>query len=87
MRWATDPGFSVGVRFLSGVPARNRHYTYQAHGIAYIVDLCTAAIKYKVSKIGNGYSRLMVGIVKWLRPRIVVPIYVGSNPTTHPTRK
>ena len=27
----------------------------------------------------------MVGIVKWLRPRVVAPVYVGSNPTTHPT--
>ena len=26
----------------------------------------------------------MVGIVKWLRPRVVAPVYVGSNPTTHP---
>ena len=26
----------------------------------------------------------MVGIVKRLRPRVVVPVYVGSNPTTHP---
>ena len=29
----------------------------------------------------------MAGIVKWLRPRIVVPIYVGSNPTTRPIKK
>ncbi len=53
------PGFSVRVRFLLGVPAMNRHYTYQAHGIAYIVDLCTAAIKYKVSKVGNGFHRFI----------------------------
>ncbi len=26
----------------------------------------------------------MAGIAKWLRPRIVVPIYVGSNPTVRP---
>ena len=26
----------------------------------------------------------MVGIVKWLRHRIVAPVCVGSNPTTHP---
>ena len=26
----------------------------------------------------------MVGIVKWLRHRIVIPACVGSNPTTHP---
>ena len=26
----------------------------------------------------------MADIVKWLRPRIVVPIYVGSNPTIRP---
>ena len=26
----------------------------------------------------------MAGIVKWLRPRIVVPLCVGSNPTTRP---
>ena len=26
----------------------------------------------------------MVGIVKWLRHRVVAPVYVGSNPTTHP---
>ena len=32
------------------------------------------------------YAKLtsMVGIVKWLRPRVVAPVYVGSNPTTHP---
>lgn len=29
----------------------------------------------------------MAGVVKWLRPRIVVPICVGSNPTTRPTKK
>ena len=28
----------------------------------------------------------MVGIVKWLRPRVVAPVCVGSNPTTHPTK-
>ena len=26
----------------------------------------------------------MVGIVKRLRPRVVAPVCVGSNPTTHP---
>ena len=26
----------------------------------------------------------MVLVVKWLRPRIVIPIYVGSNPIMHP---
>ena len=26
----------------------------------------------------------MVGIVKWLRHRIVIPACVGSNPTIHP---
>ena len=26
----------------------------------------------------------MVGIVKRLRPRVVAPVFVGSNPTTHP---
>ena len=26
----------------------------------------------------------VVGIVKRLRPRVVVPVYVGSNPITHP---
>ena len=32
------------------------------------------------------YSKLtgMVGIVKWLRARVVAPVYVCSNPTTHP---
>ena len=29
----------------------------------------------------------MVGIVKWLRHRVVAPVYVGSNPTIHPTKK
>ena len=29
----------------------------------------------------------MAGIVKWLRPRIVVPLCVGSNPTTRPIYK
>ncbi len=28
----------------------------------------------------------MVGIVKRLRPRVVAPVYVGSNPTTHPIK-
>ena len=27
----------------------------------------------------------MVGVVKWLRHRIVIPTCVGSNPTSHPT--
>ncbi len=31
------------------------------------------------------YCSDMVGIVKWLRPRVVAPVYVGSNPTTHPS--
>ena len=26
----------------------------------------------------------MVGIVKWLRPRVVAPVYVSSNLTIHP---
>ena len=26
----------------------------------------------------------MVAIVKRLRPRVVIPLYVGSNPTSHP---
>ena len=29
----------------------------------------------------------MAGVVKRLRPRIVVPICVGSNPTTRPIKK
>ena len=29
----------------------------------------------------------MAGVVKWLRPRIVVPLCVGSNPTTRPIKK
>ncbi len=29
----------------------------------------------------------MADIVKWLRPRIVVPIYVGSNPTIRPIKQ
>ena len=29
----------------------------------------------------------MAGVVKWLRPRIVVPLCVGSNPTTRPIIK
>ena len=28
----------------------------------------------------------MVGIVKWLRPRVVAPVYVSSNLTIHPIR-
>ena len=28
----------------------------------------------------------MAGVVKWLRPRIVVPLCVGSNPTTRPIK-
>ena len=30
------------------------------------------------------YAYNMVGIVKWLRHRVVAPVYVGSNPTIHP---
>ncbi len=30
------------------------------------------------------YSFFMVGIAKWLRPRVVIPICVGSIPTIHP---
>ncbi len=30
------------------------------------------------------YVYNMVGIVKWLRHRVVAPVYVGSNPTSHP---
>ena len=30
-------------------------------------------------------GRHMVGVVKWLRPRVVAPVFVGSNPTIHPT--
>ena len=26
----------------------------------------------------------MVNVAEWLRRRIVVPVYVGSNPTVHP---
>ena len=26
----------------------------------------------------------MVGVVKWLRHRVVAPAFVGSNPITHP---
>ena len=29
----------------------------------------------------------MASVVKWLRPRIVVPLCVGSNPTTRPTKE
>ena len=29
----------------------------------------------------------MVGIVKWLRHRVVAPVYVGSTPTIHPIYK
>ena len=29
-------------------------------------------------------GRHMVGVVKWLRPRVVAPVFVGSNPTIHP---
>ncbi len=29
-------------------------------------------------------SAIVVGIVKRLRPRVVAPVCVGSNPTTHP---
>ncbi len=29
----------------------------------------------------------MAGVVKWLRPRIVVPLCVGSNPTTRPIKR
>ena len=28
----------------------------------------------------------MVGIVKWLRQRVVAPLCVGSNPTIHPIK-
>ena len=29
----------------------------------------------------------MAGVVKWLRPRIVVPLCVGSNPISRPIKK
>ena len=29
----------------------------------------------------------MAGVAKWLRPRIVVPIRVGSNPTSRPIKE
>ena len=35
---------------------------------------------YRPTIVGN-----MVGVGKWLSPRVVAPICVGSNPTTHPT--
>ena len=28
----------------------------------------------------------MAGVAKWLRPRIVVPIYMGSNPIIRPIK-
>ena len=28
-----------------------------------------------------------MGVAKWLRPRIVVPVFVGSNPITHPRKR
>ena len=28
----------------------------------------------------------LVGVVKWLRPRVVAPVYVSSNLTIHPIR-
>ena len=30
------------------------------------------------------YPKNMAGVVKWLRPRIVVPICMGSNPISRP---
>lgn len=27
----------------------------------------------------------MAGVAKWLRPRVVVPVFVGSIPITRPT--
>ena len=29
----------------------------------------------------------MVNVAEWFRRRIVVPVYVGSNPTVHPKFK
>ncbi len=37
-----------------------------------------------INKFACAKLTSMVGIVKWLRPRVVAPVYVGSNPTTHP---
>ena len=31
-----------------------------------------------------GRQLIMVGVVKWLRPWVVAPVCVGSNPSTHP---
>ena len=28
----------------------------------------------------------MVNVAEWLRRRIVIPVYVGSNPTVHPNK-
>ncbi len=37
------------------------------------------------SKLLSGSpARDVVGIVKWLRQRVVAPLCVGSNPTIHP---
>ena len=32
----------------------------------------------------NGKVASVVGVVKWLRPWVVAPVFVGSNPTIHP---
>ncbi len=46
------------------------------------------AEKYR-PELDSGSQNLisMASVVKWLRPRIVVPICVGSNPTTRPIKK
>ena len=31
-----------------------------------------------------GKKTSVVGVVKWLRPWVVAPVFVGSNPTIHP---
>ena len=30
------------------------------------------------------FKEPVVGVVKWLRPWVVAPVFVGSNPTIHP---
>ncbi len=44
----------------------------------------TQAGDYRAATKPSAKKTSMVGVVKWLRPRVVAPVYVGSNPTIHP---
>lgn len=42
------------------------------------------ALEYYATNVRIVPSLHMVTVAEWFRRRIVVPVYVGSNPTSHP---